>query len=57
MKMLRFVTTTGIIKKWFCQILENLWQNVVIKEICASLKIRGFDYVDMKIIVSEPVVQ
>jgi hypothetical protein len=37
--------------------LENLWQNVEIKEICASLKIMGFDYVDKKIIVSEPVLQ
>jgi len=31
--------------------------NVVIKEICASLKIRYFNYVDKKIIVSELVVQ
>jgi hypothetical protein len=37
--------------------LENLWQNVVIKEICASLKMRSFDYVEKKIIVSEPVLQ
>jgi hypothetical protein len=31
--------------------------NVVIKEICAALKIRYFNYVDKKIIVSELVVQ
>jgi hypothetical protein len=37
--------------------LENIWQIVVIEEICASLKVRGFDYVDKKIIVSEPVLQ
>jgi hypothetical protein len=37
--------------------LENLWKNVVIKEMCVSLKIKGFDYADVKIIVSEPVVQ
>jgi len=37
--------------------LENLWKNVVIEEIFVSLKIRGFDYVDKKITVSEPVLQ
>ena len=56
-EMLRLVSTIGTIKKWFCQVLENLRQNAVIKEICASLKIRGFDYVYKKIIVSEPVLQ
>jgi hypothetical protein len=51
------VSTIGINMKCFCQMLENLQQNVVIKDICASLKIWGFDYVYKKIIISESLLQ